>query len=324
MHCHHEKTIVVDDRVAFVGGIDLTSHAGDRFDTSDHRARGQRRLARRGSAHRRARLSADVAEHFRMRWHEVTGEPLDPPARPAPRGRRRAPDRPHRPGARLRGPCPGATSASSSRTCGRFARRSGSSTSRTSSSGLPRSPRSCATSCSDPPSDEFRLLVVLPAKPNSGATTPAGMLGELIEADAGAGRLLACTLYARAGGSPTRVYVHAKVGIVDDALADARLCEPQRALALQRHRDEPRHATTPASPARRGCASGPSTSSCPLDEVEVDPARVIDDYWKPISKEQLARRQAGEPLTHRLVQLPGVSKRSERLLGPLQGLLVDG
>src|SRR5205085_11758064 len=31
MHCHHEKTIVIDDRVAFVGGIDLTSKAGDRY-----------------------------------------------------------------------------------------------------------------------------------------------------------------------------------------------------------------------------------------------------------------------------------------------------
>ena len=41
MHCHHEKTIVVDDRVAFVGGIDLTSESGDRFDTCDHAARGQ-------------------------------------------------------------------------------------------------------------------------------------------------------------------------------------------------------------------------------------------------------------------------------------------
>ena len=33
MHCHHEKTIVVDDRVAFVGGIDLTYESGDRFDS---------------------------------------------------------------------------------------------------------------------------------------------------------------------------------------------------------------------------------------------------------------------------------------------------
>jgi hypothetical protein len=36
MDCHHEKTIVIDDRVAFVGGIDLTSEAGDRFDSSGH------------------------------------------------------------------------------------------------------------------------------------------------------------------------------------------------------------------------------------------------------------------------------------------------
>src|SRR5262245_4161528 len=32
LHCHHEKTIVIDDRVAFVGGMDLTSQAGDRYD----------------------------------------------------------------------------------------------------------------------------------------------------------------------------------------------------------------------------------------------------------------------------------------------------
>lgn len=62
----------------------------------------------------------------------------------------------------------------------------------------------------------------------------------------------------------------------------------------------------------------------PLDKVDVEPNCLIEDYWKPISTQQLARQQAGEPLTHRLVRLPGVSKRSERLLGPLQGLLVDG
>ena len=30
MHCHHEKLVIVDDTVAFVGGIDLTALAGDR------------------------------------------------------------------------------------------------------------------------------------------------------------------------------------------------------------------------------------------------------------------------------------------------------
>ena len=39
LHCHHEKVIVIDDRVAFVGGIDLTAESGDRFDSSDHIAR---------------------------------------------------------------------------------------------------------------------------------------------------------------------------------------------------------------------------------------------------------------------------------------------
>ena len=43
-----------------------------------------------------------------------------------------------------------------------------------------------------------------------------GILADLVEADAGNGRLLACTLYARQGPLADPVYVHAKVGIVDD------------------------------------------------------------------------------------------------------------
>src|SRR5439155_12855605 len=69
LHCHHEKTIVIDDRIAFVGGIDLTSQDGDRYDLSDHPAR-----AARGWHDAAARIEGpavgDVAEHFRMRWHE--------------------------------------------------------------------------------------------------------------------------------------------------------------------------------------------------------------------------------------------------------------
>ena len=73
MHCHHEKTIVIDDRVAFVGGIDLTSESGDRFDSSRHPARGQ--VGWHDASTRIAGPAvADVAEHFRMRWREVSGE----------------------------------------------------------------------------------------------------------------------------------------------------------------------------------------------------------------------------------------------------------
>src|SRR5215471_11645493 len=41
MHCHHEKAMVIDDRVAYVGGIDLTTLAGNRWDMPAHRARGE-------------------------------------------------------------------------------------------------------------------------------------------------------------------------------------------------------------------------------------------------------------------------------------------
>ena len=67
-----------------------------------------------------------------------------------------------------------------------------------------------------PPSPGFRVLVVLPVKPNSGVDDTRGVLGELLEADAGAGRIFAATLFARAGNRADPIYVHAKVGIVDD------------------------------------------------------------------------------------------------------------
>lgn len=40
LHCHHEKTIVIDDRVAFVEGSTSRSIGSDPFDTGTHRARG--------------------------------------------------------------------------------------------------------------------------------------------------------------------------------------------------------------------------------------------------------------------------------------------
>jgi hypothetical protein len=58
--------------------------------------------------------------------------------------------------------------------------------------------------------------------------------------------------------------------------------------------------------------------------VSADPARVVDELWRPIAQEQLKRHRAGAPRTHRLMELPAVSRRTKRLLGPMRGLLVDG
>src|SRR4029077_11782067 len=62
----------------------------------------------------------------------------------------------------------------------------------------------------------------------------------------------------------------------------------------------------------------------PLETLQADPVAVIDEVWRPLATEQLERRIAGAPLTHRLGRPAHVSKRSKRLLGPLQSLLVDG
>src|SRR5207248_9624588 len=83
MHCHHEKLVIVDGELAFVGGIDLTSLAGDRFDRSDHPARGAHGW-HDATALLRGSAVADVANHFALRWREVTGETL-PAAAPSPR-----------------------------------------------------------------------------------------------------------------------------------------------------------------------------------------------------------------------------------------------
>jgi phosphatidylserine/phosphatidylglycerophosphate/cardiolipin synthase-like enzyme len=72
-HCHHQKAVVVDGQVGFVGGLDLTTIEGNRWDLPGHPLRFGRNwhdvaLQVRGEA------VADLEENFRQRWAAVTGE----------------------------------------------------------------------------------------------------------------------------------------------------------------------------------------------------------------------------------------------------------
>src|SRR5919202_4427355 len=213
MHCHHEKLVVVDDRVAFVGGIDLTSYAGDRLDSRHHPARGE--IGWHDTAARlEGPVVSDVAEHFALRWREVTGETLPPPRAAEPAGDtevqllRTVPERVY--DALPRGDFRILEAYTAAlRGAQRLVYLE---------SQFLWSPELVAILVDKlrrPPTDAFRLVVLLPARPNDGADDTRGQLGVLAAADDGAGRFLACTLRQR--GTPRKsVYVHAKIGIVDD------------------------------------------------------------------------------------------------------------
>jgi phosphatidylserine/phosphatidylglycerophosphate/cardiolipin synthase-like enzyme len=174
-----------------------------------------------------------------------------------------------------------------------------------------------------PPSDDFRLLILLPAKPSSGRDDTRGQLGQLMQADNGAGRVLACTIYQRGNEDASPVYVHAKIGIVDDrwlTIGSANLndhslfndTEMNLVVLDERIVRDARLRLWAEHLGRR------------VEDLQVDPAAAFDQIWKPVAEEQLRRREQGSPPTHHLAQLPHLSRRSSSLLGPLSGLLVDG
>jgi phosphatidylserine/phosphatidylglycerophosphate/cardiolipin synthase-like enzyme len=321
LHCHHEKTIVIDDRVAFVGGIDLTTQSGDRFDSSAHPARGAIGW-HDASARIEGPAVADVAEHFRMRWHEVNGEELPPVLAPESAGGvelqivRTVPE--HIYDAVPRGDFRILESYAA-------ALRSGERFIYVENQFLwsPEIARLLRDKLLNPPSADFRMLFVLPANPKSGNDDTRGVLAELIEADDGGGRILACSLYARSGPRADPIYVHAKIAIVDDrwlTLGSANLNE--HSLFNDTEMNVVAHDPELARRTRQRLWA--EHLELPVEEMPEDPVRAIDDLWKPISREQLERRSEGLPLTHRLVRLPQVSRRTRRILGPIDSLVVDG
>ncbi|GAB2985708.1 phospholipase [Amycolatopsis acidiphila] len=321
LHCHHEKLVIVDDTVAFVGGVDFTALEGDRHDSPEHppdRPIGWHDLMTRLDGP----VVADVAEHFRQRWTEVAGEDLAKPDVPEPAGSsdvqllRTVPDKTY--GFAPRGEF---TILDGYLRALRSARR------------LiylenqflwsPEIAEILIDKLCDPPDDRFRVVLLLPRKPSNGADTTRGQLGRLLGADDGNRRLLAATISTHDGESAAPVYVHAKLGIVDDewmTIGSANLNEHSlfndtevNVATGDRELIRATRLRLWAEHLRR-----------PEPELDTDPADVVDELWRPIAEEQADRERRGERRTHRLVLLPGVSRRAERLQGPLRGLLVDG
>ncbi|MDX6632245.1 MAG: hypothetical protein QOG26_250 [Solirubrobacterales bacterium] len=323
MHCHHEKLVIVDDELAFVGGIDLTSLAGDRWDESSHPARGRLGWHDAGTCLRGPAVG-DVAGHFDSRWRELTGEALEPPQPEeiAPAGdltvqvTRTIPEHVYDFAPE------GEFSILESHV---RALRSAERLIYLESQFLwsPELVSILAEKLAHPPCDEFRLVVLLPANPNNGEDDTRGQLATLVDADDGAHRFLACTIYARTGERSDPLYVHAKVGIVDDrwlSVGSANL----NSHSLFNDTEMNLVLCDPQLARRTRLRLWAEHLEREIEEVDGPPHEVVDGLWRPIATEQLQRRERGEPLSHHLVELPGISRHSMRLLGPLQSLLVDG
>ncbi|MDX6473121.1 MAG: hypothetical protein QOK22_1937 [Gaiellaceae bacterium] len=324
MHCHHEKLVIVDGEVAFVGGIDLTSFSGQRLDHSDHPPRDS--VGWHDACFRlEGPIVADVGTHFLQRWRELADDEPPEPHRPEPRA--------------------GGVQAHLVRTVPEHVY-----------DGLPRGEFSIvesyvralraaehfiylesqflwspelvsilAAKLREPPTGDFRLVVLLPAHPNNGTDDTRGQLGVLADAAKQGGderRFLACTLYQPGpGGKP--VYVHAKVGIVDDrwlTLGSANLND--HSLFNDTEVNVVVHDERTVREARLRLWS--EHLEVEAEDVAGDPASVIDERWRPLAMQNADHRRTHGWTPHRLVMLPHVSRRANALWGPINGLLVDG
>jgi phosphatidylserine/phosphatidylglycerophosphate/cardiolipin synthase-like enzyme len=300
MHCHHEKLAVIDGRVAFVGGIDLTSLGGDRLDANVHPARGAVGW-HDASLRVEGPLVGDVARHIALRWREVTGEALPAPETQPPAGETRA---------QFVRTVPNSVYEALPRGDYRIleayvrALRSAEQLVYLESQFLwaPEVVEILAAKLRDPPTDEFRVIVVLPARPNNGADDTRGQLGVLVNNDRHE-RFLACTLYQP--GQVEQVYVHAKIGIVDDrwlAIGSANLNEH---------------------------SFFNDTEACVITcDEELARSTRLRLWGEHLDSDEVSfdrfRERAEDPSYDRLQLLPHLSRRTRRFLGPINGLLVDG
>lgn len=310
LHCHHEKLVIVDGHCAFVGGIDLTHLAGNRYDNAPHPA-GERLGWHDAAALVEGPAVHDVAAHFAMRWREITGERLSAASPPEAAGSTRV---------QVVRTVPEGTYRALPR--GDFSILQAYVGALRSATSLIYLENQFLWSAEivallrrkliSPPSDDFRCVIVLPMRPNNGSADTQGQLAVLRDADRHQ-RLLVGTVGPVRPEDPP-VYVHAKIGLVDDrwiTLGSANLNEHSLFNDTEMNivSDDPALARS----VREKLWSEHLGEDC----SGRDPVTVLEERWRPCVT------PGSRPDTP-LRCLPGGSPRLSRVWGPLNGLVVDG
>lgn len=329
-HCHHQKALVVDGQVAFVGGLDLTTLEGDRWDQPGHPlrfGRGWHDVALRVEGE----AVADLGRNFVQRWAAVTGE-------------RDLPRRPPQVAPEWRTPCQ-VIRTIPARTYP-FARRGEFGIAHAYLAALAGAKRfvylenqylwsadivDVLTGAMDRAAargERFRIVIVLPARADMGKYDNDKHVDQLREADGGRGMFAAYSLYSTGpaagpyGFGSRPIYVHAKVGIVDDEWYTAGSANLNR-RGLAKDTEMNVQVLDPAGARDLRLRLWAEHLGATTEELApCDPLDVIDELWagraKAVQEAVSRKRGVVKALAHpyQTEHLPGAV-----LLQELQGLL---
>ncbi len=325
-HSHHQKATVVDGRIGFIGGLDLTTLEGDRWDTPGHPLRFGRNwhdvmLQIEGEA------VADLEANFAQRWAAVTGERdlphCDPVVEPG-----------------WRTPCQ--IIRTIPRWTYRFALRGDFGIADAYRDAIARARRfiylenqylwspeivdALAAALERNRDGHFRIVVVLPARADFGKYDNDKQIERLREIDGGRGQFHAFSLYSSGpatgphGFGFVPIYVHAKIAIIDDewyTVGSANL--NRRGLATDSEINA--HTIDPAGARALRLRLWAEHLRATEEELAADPVVLIDTLWRERAArvEELVRRRQGflPALVHpyQTGRVPGVW-----ILQELQGL----
>jgi len=300
-HDHHQKGVTVDGRIAYVGGMDLTTFQGDRWDTAEHRLRFgpnwhdvQLRL--------RGEVVRDVEENFCQRWNAVTGESLRPMEVPDADAGLNVPAQVVR--TVPAGFYPFAAGGeygirhallAAIKRADRFIYLANQ---------YIWAPDVCdalVDAMNRPRRGPFRIVLVLPAKALEGKYDNDEHVRLLRRADEGRGTFHAYTMYAsgpaasRTGYQYMPIYVHAKVAVIDDEwmmVGSANL--NRRGLATDTEMNV--QAVAPAVARELRVRLWSEHLGMSEDEVSAaNPIDLVDREWKDAARDMAARLHAGMP-----------------------------